>query len=68
MKNLQIFDYKGKEIRTVEKDGVTWWVLRDVCGVLNLTNQSRVAERLEADEVSNLELPHPQSKEKMLEK
>ena len=58
MKNLQIFDYKGKEIRTVEKDGVTWWVLRDVCGVLNLTNQSRVAERLEADEVSNLEQCH----------
>jgi len=50
MDNLQIFDYKGKKVRTVEKDGVTWWVLKDVCDVLNLTSLHKIADRLDEDE------------------
>jgi prophage antirepressor-like protein len=52
MNNLQIFNYKGNEIRTVEKDGITWWVLKDVCIVLDINQPIRVAERLDEDEVS----------------
>ena len=52
MDNLQIFDYKGNEVRTVEKDGVTWWVLKDVCGVLDISDTRRVAERLDEYECS----------------
>ncbi len=56
MEKLQIFDYKGKEVRTVEKDGTTWWVLKDVCGVLSLTNPTMIADRLDEDEVTKFDL------------
>lgn len=50
--NIQIFDYKNFKVRTVQKDGEPWFVLKDVCGVLNLGTPTRVAERLDGDEVS----------------
>lgn len=56
MNELQIFDYKGNEIRTVEKDGVTWWVLKDICSILEIVDTRRVAERLEEDEWSQTPL------------
>lgn len=56
MNELQIFNYNGNEVRTVQIDGEPWWVLKDVCDVLELSNPSRVAERLEDDERSNFKL------------
>jgi len=50
MNELQIFTYEGTPLRTVEKDGEVWWVLRDVCGVLGIRNHSNVALRLDEDE------------------
>lgn len=50
--DIQIFNYNGKNVRTVEKDGEPWFVLKDVCEVLGLTTPARVAERLDTDEVS----------------
>jgi prophage antirepressor-like protein len=47
---LQSFSYEGKPVRTVQKDGVTWWVLRDVCDVLGLVDTHKVADRLDEDE------------------
>lgn len=52
MDELQIFNYSGKPVRTVQKDDETWFVLKDVCNVLGLSTSSRVAERLDSDEVS----------------
>lgn len=52
MNELQIFNYNGGEVRTVQKDGEPWFVLKDVCDVLELTTTARVAERLDGDEVS----------------
>lgn len=37
MNELQIFNYNGNEVRTVQIDGEPWWVLKDVCGVLDLS-------------------------------
>lgn len=48
--NLQTWNYENSEIRTVEKDGEPWWVLADVCKVLELTSPHKVADRLENDE------------------
>lgn len=48
--NLQTWSYENSEIRTVEKDGEPWWVLSDVCKVLELSSPHKVADRLEADE------------------
>ena len=52
MNDLKIFNYNGNEVRTVQKDGEPWWVLRDVCAVLEMdTSQvGKVANRLEEDE------------------
>lgn len=52
MNDLQIFTYNGAQVRTVEKNGQPYWVLRDVCEILGLSNPKVVAERLDEDEVS----------------
>ena len=52
MNEIQIFNYNSSEVRTIQKDGEPWFVLRDVCNVLGLGTPARVAERLDTDEVS----------------
>ncbi|WP_417102987.1 BRO family protein [Hominenteromicrobium sp.] len=44
------------EIRTVQQDGEPWFVLKDVCGVLGLTDTGRTAERLDSDELTRTTL------------
>ena len=56
MNELQTFDYNGSQVRTVEKDGETWWVLSDVCKVLELSEARRTAERLDDDELTRVKL------------
>lgn len=56
MNDLTTWTYENTEVRTIEKDGETWWVLADICKVLELSNPTRVASRLDEDERSNLEL------------
>ena len=53
---VQPFDFKGYKVRTLTfETGQTWWVLKDVCEVLGLSNPSRVAQRLDGDEVSKFD-------------
>lgn len=47
---LQVFSYEGNEIRTVQHNEEPWWVLKDVCNVLELSNPSMIADRLDDDE------------------
>ena len=56
MNELQTFDYNGLQVRMVEKDGETWWVLSDVCRVLELSDTRRTAKRLDEDELTRLRL------------
>lgn len=56
MNELQTFTYNNSQVRTVEKNGELWFVLKDVCDILGLSNPSRVAERLDEDERSNFKL------------
>lgn len=51
MNDLQIFKYQDSEVRTVELNGEPWFVLKDVCGVLGISNHKMTAQRLDADEV-----------------
>ena len=53
---IQVWNYESSEIRTIQKDGEPWFVLADVCKVLELSNPSKVADRLEFDEKANFEL------------
>ena len=59
MNKLQVFTYNGNEVRTVQKDGEPWWVLKDVCEVFGETNYRRVSGRLDEDEkgVSQIDTP-----------
>lgn len=50
MNELQVFTYQSNEIRTIQKDRETWFVLKDVCGVLNIGNTADVFSRLDTDE------------------
>ena len=52
MKDLQIFNYNANEVRTFMVDGESWWILKDVCDVLGLSNTNNVASRLEEDELT----------------
>lgn len=56
MNGLQIFTYNGNEVRTVQKDGEPWWVLKDVCDILEIKNATDVAKRLDVDEVARFNL------------
>jgi prophage antirepressor-like protein len=50
--NLQVFNFNGNDVRTVIVNEEPWWVLRDVCDVLGLSNSRIVADRLDEDDVS----------------
>ena len=49
---IRVWNYESSEVRTVQVNGEPWFVLSDVCKVLELSTPARVAERLEKDEVS----------------
>lgn len=50
MNDLTIFNYEGNAVRTVLRDGNPWWVLKDVCAVLEIGNSRDVMARLDSDE------------------
>lgn len=54
MNELNIFTYNGNEVRTVQHNGETWWVLKDVCEILDLSDTNKTAERLEVDELTRI--------------
>ena len=56
MNDLQIFVYSGEQLRTVQRDDGLWWVLRDVCRVLNIGNVTDTKKRLDPDEVDLTDL------------
>lgn len=59
MNELQVFNYESNEVRTVMIDGEPWFVLKDVCQVLNIANHKNVAARLDDDEKDVVHLADP---------
>lgn len=57
MNDITFFNYHGKDIRTVEENNEFWWLLKDVCNVLELSNPRVVIERLDEDERRKFDLP-----------
>ena len=56
MSDLQVFNYNSNEIRTVIQNGEAWFVAKDVCDVLELTNPTMALEALDNDERSKFYL------------
>lgn len=50
MNEIQIFNYNNAEVRTIQKDGEPWFVLKDVCQILSIGNAADVYSRLDEDE------------------
>lgn len=49
---LTEFSYRDRPVRVVLRNGEPWWVLNDVCDVLELRNARMIAARLDEDDVS----------------
>lgn len=56
MNNIQIFNYNSNEVRTVQRDGEPWFVLKDVCDALGISHVKDTADRLDRDEVGQTEV------------
>ena len=51
MNNLQVFNNpEFGEVRTIERDGEPWFVLKDICELFGERNYRRVSARLDEDE------------------
>lgn len=48
--NVTIYQFEQNDVRMVQKGGEPWFVLSDLCKVLELSTPSRVSERLDRDE------------------
>lgn len=53
---IQIFNFNSSAVRVIEKDGQPWWVAKDVCEVLDLSNPTVALQRLDNDEVAKFNL------------
>lgn len=59
MSGLAIFNYEGKEVRTIQKNGETWWVAKDVCDVFGEANRNRAMQSLDEDEKGYTQMTTP---------
>ena len=50
------FDYEGKEVRTIYRDGEIWFVAKDVCDILGLTHITETLKNIELDDCSTTAL------------
>lgn len=65
MNDLQTFTYQSSEVRTVQRDGAPWFVLRDVCQVLGISKYRDTAERLDPDERGSVRVDTPGGPQEM---
>lgn len=54
MNLLTKFEFKGRAVRSVTKDGEPWFVAKDICGVLGITKYRDAITKLDADERESL--------------
>lgn len=52
----KIFNYQGSQVRTVIQNDQPWFVAKDVCDILGLTNPSESTKALDDDEKSTLRI------------
>lgn len=57
MNELQhVFEFKGQDLRTILLNDEPWFVAKDVCEILELTNPTMALQRLEEDERAKFNL------------
>jgi len=50
MNNLTRYDFNDQQVRVITEDGKPWFVAKDVCAILNLTDVTQSVRRLDEDE------------------
>ncbi len=65
MNELQTFTYNNAQVRTVEKNGEPWFVLKDVCDVLGISKYRDMASKLDEDERVSMGVDTPGGKQEM---
>ena len=59
MNELQVFSFEGNDIRTILRNGETWWVAKDVCDIFGETNRNRAMQALDEDEKGYTQMTTP---------
>ena len=54
--SIQLFEYEGAEVRTVLIDGEAWFVAKDVCDILGLSNAREAVSVLDDDEKNTVRI------------
>ena len=65
MNDLQVFNYGEIPVRTVLLGGEPWWVLADVCRLLEIKNSRDTVNRLDADEKGVGQIDTPGGNQRM---
>lgn len=56
MNSLKTFDFNGKSVRIILRDGEPWWVAKDVADILDYSGTDRLTKRLDTDEFISAKL------------
>lgn len=59
MTNIEKFTFNRRDVRMVQKDGDPWWVLKDVCDCIGISDYHQAHNRLDADERGMYQIPTP---------
>lgn len=59
MDKLTTFNYKEFPVRTIQNETGVWWVLADVCAVLDISKYRDAATRLDDDERGSVKVDTP---------
>lgn len=51
---IKVFNFNDSEVRITEKDGEAWFVAKDVCDILGISNVSDAVSRLDNDESTTI--------------
>jgi len=54
MNKLSVFDFKGQDVRIITQDGEPWFVAKDLCEVLEISNPSQALTRLDEEEKNTI--------------
>jgi prophage antirepressor-like protein len=58
--SIEFFDFKGTNIRVIEKDGEPWFFGKEICDLLEIGHTATAYSRLDEDEKSNVVLNNVQ--------